>query len=104
MPYVRGFLIGVLLAILALYVEDHIKPGRETLVAEPQKIANSDVAAQRLPSLSGCAVAFATMAYPPSCFWPDNRAEDASVPKGVECLSTYTAFGAAPIDRCRDSV
>jgi hypothetical protein len=23
--------------------------------------------------LSGCAVAFATMAYPPSCCWPDNR-------------------------------
>ena len=44
MPYVRGFLIGVLLAILALHIEDHIKPGRETLAGEPQKIANSDVA------------------------------------------------------------
>jgi hypothetical protein len=47
-PFVRGFLIGVFLAILALYVEDHVKPGRETLAGEPQKIANSDVAAQRL--------------------------------------------------------
>jgi hypothetical protein len=52
-PYVRGFLIGVLLAILALYIEDHIKPGRETLAGEPQKIANSDVAEQRLRSSLG---------------------------------------------------
>jgi len=42
--YVRGFLIGAFLAILALYVGDHVKPGRETLAGEPQKIANSDVA------------------------------------------------------------
>jgi hypothetical protein len=46
-PYVRGFLIGVFLAILALYVQDHVNPGRETLAGEPQKIANSDVAAQK---------------------------------------------------------
>jgi hypothetical protein len=52
-PYVRGFLIGVFLAILALYVEDHVNPGRETLAGEPQKIADSDVAAQRLSSSPG---------------------------------------------------
>jgi hypothetical protein len=38
------------------------------------------------------------MAYPPSWFWPDNRAEDASVPIGVEAHSACTAFGAATID------
>jgi len=43
----------VFLAILALYVEDHVKPGRETLAGEPQKIANSDVAAQRPGSSLG---------------------------------------------------
>jgi hypothetical protein len=45
--------IGVFLAILALYVEDHVNPGRETLAGEPQKIANSDVAAQRVSSSIG---------------------------------------------------
>jgi hypothetical protein len=53
MPYIRGFLIGVLLGFLALYVEDHVKPGREASAGEPQKIANSDVAAQRLRSSLG---------------------------------------------------
>ena len=52
-PYVRGFLIGVFLAILALYVEEHVNPDRETLAGEPQKIANSDVTAQRLRSSLG---------------------------------------------------
>ena len=53
MPYVRGFLVGVLLAILALYVEGYIRSERETSAGEPQKIANSDVAAQRLRSPLG---------------------------------------------------
>jgi hypothetical protein len=53
MPYVPGFLIGVLLAILALYVEDHFKLGRETLAGEAQKMASSDVEAQRLRSSLG---------------------------------------------------
>jgi hypothetical protein len=48
--YVRGFLIGMLLATLALYLEDHVRPARE-IAGEPQKIADSDLAAQRLASL-----------------------------------------------------
>jgi hypothetical protein len=52
-PYVRGFLVGVLLAILALYVEGYIRSERETSAGEPQKIANSDVAAQKLRSSLG---------------------------------------------------
>ena len=52
MPYVRGFLVGVLLAILALYVEGYIRSERETSAGEPQKIANSDVAAQRAALLT----------------------------------------------------
>ena len=53
MPYVRGFLVGVLLAILALYVEGYIRSEHETSAGEPQKIANSDVTAQRLRSPLG---------------------------------------------------
>jgi hypothetical protein len=52
-PYVRGFLIGVLLAILALYVEGYIKSERQTSAGEPQKIADSDMTAQRLRSSLG---------------------------------------------------
>ena len=40
----------MLLAILALYVEGYIRSERETSAGEPQKIANSDVAAQKLRS------------------------------------------------------
>ena len=42
-----------LLAILALYVEGYIRSERETSAGEPQKIANSDVAAQKLRSSLG---------------------------------------------------
>ena len=47
-PYVRGFLVDVLLAILALYVEGYIRSERETSAGEP-----SDVAAQKLRSSLG---------------------------------------------------
>ena len=52
-PYVRGFLVGVLLAILALYVEGYLRSERETSAGEPQKIANSYMTAQKLRSPLG---------------------------------------------------
>ena len=53
MPYVRGFLVGVLLTILAVSVMDHVKTAGETSAGEPQKIVNWDVAEQRLRSSLG---------------------------------------------------
>jgi hypothetical protein len=44
MPYLGGFLIGVILALLSLFVFDYVNPGGETSAGQSQKIANSDVA------------------------------------------------------------
>jgi hypothetical protein len=54
--------------------------------------------------LSGCAVAFATMADPPSCVCQITGGGWKRSKTGVEGLSTCTAFGAVPIDAAYESV
>lgn len=49
MPYLAGVLTGVLLTVLIVFVVDNLVVASAPL-AEPQKIVNWDVAAQRLRS------------------------------------------------------
>jgi hypothetical protein len=42
MPFLKGFLLGALLAVIALFVIDHVKVSSETSASEPQKIVNWD--------------------------------------------------------------
>jgi hypothetical protein len=54
--------------------------------------------------LSGCAVAFATMAYPPSCVCQITGGGWKRSKSGIQALLSCTALGAVAIDATRDSV
>jgi hypothetical protein len=50
MPYLTGVLTGVLLTILVVFLVDNFDVATAPTGAEPQKIVNWDVAAQKLRS------------------------------------------------------
>jgi hypothetical protein len=52
MPYLAGFLTGVLFTILMVFIIDNVNVAGET-TSEPQKIVNGDVAAQKLRTILG---------------------------------------------------
>ena len=50
MPYLAGFLTGVLLTVLVVFLADNLAVATTPAGTEPQKIVNWDVAAQKLRS------------------------------------------------------
>jgi hypothetical protein len=50
MPYLTGFLTGVLLTVLVVFLVDNVAVVTTPAGTEPQKIVNWDVAAQKLRS------------------------------------------------------
>jgi hypothetical protein len=50
MPYLAGFLTGVLLTVLVVFLADNLAVATAPTGTEPQKIVNWDVAAQKLRS------------------------------------------------------
>ena len=50
MPYLAGFLTGVLFTVLVVFIADNVAVATTPAGTEPQKIVNWDVAAQKLRS------------------------------------------------------
>ena len=50
MPYLAGFVSGVILTVLVLFLVDNLTVASAPSGTEPQKIVNWDVAAQKLRS------------------------------------------------------